>query len=256
MLVNRARHSSGASVAIRHAPYPTTAQNHLISMMNQSGQDGLINSLNAAVASAARSRHSSAGSSPSLPRSAPLSPLVQSHPQQVQLSLILIDGKLNLLLLIYFQESSLGCERIRQDLRRRHVSAGVVLGLSRHQATASGLGRSLHHHHLHQQHQSHQTTLNSAAPLWGQNDPLAQEIEGLLDSASSSLNDSVLGRSQSVPLHQMLQQMQYQGNISIFIKHKERFYLTFVVLHSRTESELREPIPAEHPVWLQPAIQL
>lgn len=89
MLVNRARHSSGASVAIRHAPYPTTAQNHLISMMNQSGQDGLINSLNAAVASAARSRHSSAGSSPSLPRSAPLSPLVQSHPQQVLLSLSL-----------------------------------------------------------------------------------------------------------------------------------------------------------------------
>lgn len=216
MLVNRARHSSGASVAIRHAPYPTTAQNHLISMMNQSGQDGLISSLNAAVASAARSRHSSAGSSPSLPRSAPLSPLVQSHPQQVKLSLSIVNRwKCNSLFVTFLQESSLGCERIRQDLRRRHVSAGVVLGLSRHQATASGLGRSLHHHHLHQQHQSHQTTLNSAAPLWGHNDPLAQEIEGLLDSASSSLTDSVLGRSQSVPLHQMLQQMQYQGNISI-----------------------------------------
>lgn len=103
---------------------------------------------------------------------------------------------------MFLQESSFGSERLRQDLRRRHVSAGVVLGLNRHQAAA--VGRA----HLHQQ-----TTLNSAVPLWG-NDPLAQEIEGLLDSASSGINDSVLSRSQSVPIHQMLQQMQYQGGLS------------------------------------------
>ena len=94
-------------------------------------------------------------------------------------------------------DSGLGCERLRQDLRRRHVSAGVVLGLNKQ--SCSGLVRP-------------QTTLNSAVPLWG-SDPLAQEIEGLLDSASSNINnDSVLIRSQSVPLHQMLQQFQSQGN--------------------------------------------
>jgi len=92
-------------------------------------------------------------------------------------------------------DSGLGCERLRQDLRRRHVSAGVVLGLNKQ--SCSGLLRP-------------QTTLNSAVPLWG-NDPLAQEIEGLLDSASSNVNDSVLIRSQSVPLHQMLHQFQSQG---------------------------------------------
>lgn len=68
LLVSRVRHSSGASIMIRHAPY--TAPNLLA---NNHGQDGLLSS--------ARSRHSSAGS-PSLPRSAPLSPLVQSFPQQ------------------------------------------------------------------------------------------------------------------------------------------------------------------------------
>ena len=91
----------------------------------------------------------------------------------------------------------MGCERLRQDLRRRHVSAGVVLGLNKQ--SSSGLVRP-------------QTTLNSAVPLWG-SDPLAQEIEGLLDSASSNVNDSVLIRSQSVPLHQMLHQFQSQGVI-------------------------------------------
>ena len=96
-------------------------------------------------------------------------------------------------------ESNFGCERLRQDLRRRHVSAGVVLGMNRHhQAGTSSAVRT-------------QTTLNSAVPLWGGNDPLAQEIEGLLDSASSNVNDSVLNRSQSVPIHQMFQQFHYQG---------------------------------------------
>ena len=93
-------------------------------------------------------------------------------------------------------ESSFGSERLRhQDLRRRHVSAGVVLGLNPHQVAAAGRV---------------QTTLNNAVPLWG-SDPLAQEIEGLLDSAPSSVNDSVMSRSQSVPLHRMLQQYQSQG---------------------------------------------
>ncbi|XP_032798701.2 uncharacterized protein LOC116935513 isoform X1 [Daphnia magna] len=159
LLVNRVRHSSGASITVRHTPYATP------SLMNH-GQDGLFNA-------SARSRHSSGGS-PSLPRSAPLSPLVQSFPQQTEPS---------------------GSERIRQDLRRRHVSAGVVLGLSPHQMSASGRV---------------QTTLNNAVPhLWG-SDPLAQEIEGLLDSAPSIVNDSVMNRSQSVPLHRMLQQFQSQ----------------------------------------------
>jgi len=160
MLVNRARHSSGASITVRHMPYSTSLLNH--------GPDGLLN--------VSRSRHSSAGSPGSISRSAPLSPLVQSFPQQ--------SG-----------DSGLGCERLRQDLRRRHVSAGVVLGLNKQ--SCSGLVRP-------------QTTLNSAVPLWG-SDPLAQEIEGLLDSASSNVNDSVLIRSQSVPLHQMLHQFQSQG---------------------------------------------
>ena len=87
LLVNRVRHSSGASVAIRHAPYPTAAPTLLMSMMNHAAaQDGgLLMSLNAAAAAAsARSRHSSAGS-PSLPRSAPLSPLVQNLSHQVLL---------------------------------------------------------------------------------------------------------------------------------------------------------------------------
>ena len=68
LLVNRVRHSSGASITVRHTPYATPSQ------MNH-GTDGQLNA-------SARSRHSSAGS-PSLPRSAPLSPLVQSFPQQV-----------------------------------------------------------------------------------------------------------------------------------------------------------------------------
>lgn len=68
LLVNRVRHSSGASITVRHTPYaPPSLMNH--------GPDGLLTA-------SARSRHSSAGS-PSLPRSAPLSPLVQSFPQQV-----------------------------------------------------------------------------------------------------------------------------------------------------------------------------
>ncbi|KAK4036458.1 hypothetical protein OUZ56_028512 [Daphnia magna] len=67
LLVNRVRHSSGSSITVRHTPYATP------SLMNH-GQDGLFNA-------SARSRHSSGGS-PSLPRSAPLSPLVQSFPQQ------------------------------------------------------------------------------------------------------------------------------------------------------------------------------
>ncbi|XP_046442760.1 uncharacterized protein LOC124193138 isoform X5 [Daphnia pulex] len=159
LLVNRARHSSGASITVRHMPYATP------SLMNH-GQDGLFNA-------SVRSRHSSGGS-PSLPRSAPLSPLVQSFPQQ---------------------GDSSGSERFRQDLRRRHVSAGVVLGLNPHQVAAAGRV---------------QTTLNNAVPhLWG-SDPLAQEIEGLLDSAPSMVNDSVMSRSQSVPLHRMLQQFQSQ----------------------------------------------
>lgn len=70
LLVNRARHSSGASITVRHMPYTTPS-----SLMNH-GQDGLFNA-------SVRSRHSSGGS-PSLPRSAPLSPLVQSFPQQVR----------------------------------------------------------------------------------------------------------------------------------------------------------------------------
>ncbi|XP_057376186.1 uncharacterized protein LOC130697270 [Daphnia carinata] len=130
------------------------------------GQDGLFNA-------SVRSRHSSCGS-PSLPRSAPLSLLVQSFPQQTE---------------------PRGSERICQDLRQRHVSASVVLGLSPHQISASGLV---------------QTTLNNAVPhLWG-SDPLAQEIEGLLDSAPSIVNDSVMNRSQSVPPHRMFQQFQSQ----------------------------------------------
>ncbi|XP_057377035.1 uncharacterized protein LOC130698421 [Daphnia carinata] len=158
LLVNRVRHSSGASITVRHTPYATP------SLMNH-GQDGLFNA-------SVRSRHSSGGS-PSLPRSAPLSPLVQSFPQQTEPS---------------------GSERIRQDLRRRHVSAGVVLGLSPHQISAAGRV---------------QTTLNNAVPHWG-SDPLAQEIEGLLDSAPSIVNDSVMNRSQSVPPHRMFQQFQSQ----------------------------------------------
>ena len=100
-------------------------------------------------------------------------------------------------------DSVFGSERLRQDPRKRHVSAGMVLGLSR-QSSVSGLLRA-------------QTTLNSAAPPWG-NDPLAQEIEGLLDSASSGVNssvDSVLNRSQSVPLSQMLQQQLCSGECLI-----------------------------------------
>jgi hypothetical protein len=97
---------------------------------------------------------------------------------------------------LFSQGDSSGSERFRQDLRRRHVSAGVVLGLNPHQVAAAGRV---------------QTTLNNAVPhLWG-SDPLAQEIEGLLDSAPSMVNDSVMSRSQSVPLHRMLQQFQSQG---------------------------------------------
>jgi hypothetical protein len=97
---------------------------------------------------------------------------------------------------LFYQGDSSGSERFRQDLRRRHVSAGVVLGLNPHQVAAAGRV---------------QTTLNNAVPhLWG-SDPLAQEIEGLLDSAPSMVNDSVMSRSQSVPLHRMLQQFQSQG---------------------------------------------
>ena len=97
---------------------------------------------------------------------------------------------------LFLKTDSSGSERIRQDLRRRHVSAGVVLGLNPHQVAAAGRV---------------QTTLNNAVPhLWG-SDPLAQEIEGLLDSAPSIVNDSVMSRSQSVPLHRMLQQFQSQG---------------------------------------------
>lgn len=68
-----------------------------------------------------------------------------------------------------------------------------MLGLNPHQIASAGRV---------------QTTLNNAVPHWG-SDPLAQEIEGLLDSAPSSVNDSV--RSQSVPLHRMFQQFQSQG---------------------------------------------
>ena len=123
-----------------------------------------------------------------MPRSAPLSPLVQNFAPQQQPQQ---------------QASEFRNESIRQDLRRRHVSAGVVLGMNRSQMCHVA-GRA-------------QTTLNSAAPLWG-NDPLAQEIEGLLDSASSNVTDSLLSRSQSVPLHQMLNQFQLQGKALILVK--------------------------------------
>lgn len=169
LLVNRVRHSSGANITVRHMPYTTS---------------GILSSHEVMLNPSVRSRHSSAGS-PSMSRSAPLSPLVQNFaPQQQQQ-----------------QASEFRNESIRQDLRRRHVSAGVVLGMNRCQMVHSG-GRT-------------QTTLNSAAPLWG-NDPLAQEIEGLLDSASSSVNDSLLNRSQSVPLHQMLNQFQLQSKSPAF----------------------------------------
>ena len=71
LLVNRVRHSSGASITVRHMPYSTQPLNH--------GPEGhLIHG------HASRSRHSSAGSPSSLPRSAPLSPLVQSFSHQVR----------------------------------------------------------------------------------------------------------------------------------------------------------------------------
>lgn len=78
LLVNRVRHSSGASITVRHMPYATASLSH--------GPDGVLlhHGLHHGHQAAARSRHSSAGS-PSLPRSAPLSPLVQSNfSQQVR----------------------------------------------------------------------------------------------------------------------------------------------------------------------------